>query len=480
MRWLVLLLSCWTAVASAEPRRVAVVVGSNRGAADQAPLHYAEADAGKLARVLVALGHVAPDDLFLVEGGTAGAVTDALAQARRRIGGGHATLVFYFAGRVDGDALELAGERLALADMRGQLAASGADTRVVIVDGCQPVAPRSAPLARAFDLHYAADGADVSVISIASDPLALESPEIGGSLFTHHLVSALRGAADASGDGEVTIAEAYRYAYEHLMDAHADVPAQGDVALTELGMPAAALELPPGFDRVLVYAHARGQVIAELAADAPHVLAVEPGRYELRAWRGGQVVGGRVRVADHEHRIVRWDELSVHDPVARRGTGVAEAAPLAPAPRPEMLVAGGASAGVAGGVGAMPAMRAEVALPGGLGLAVTASSKRDGDGFRETSTAALVGYRLGLARGGWAAWGGAEAGGGLVMQTPLVGPVAYTGAALAGPCAGIARRLSGEISLALEAAFPVAVLHREGALQAIALPAAWLGARFAL
>jgi hypothetical protein len=40
---------------------------------------------------------------------------------------------------------------------------------------------------------------------------AQESAALGGSFFTHHLDVGLRGAADADGDGQVTLAEAFRY-----------------------------------------------------------------------------------------------------------------------------------------------------------------------------------------------------------------------------------------------------------------------------
>ena len=45
-------------------------------------------------------------------------------------------------------------------------------------------------------------------LSTSSDA-SQESDEIGGSYFTHYLVSGMRGAADANGDQLVTLAEVY-------------------------------------------------------------------------------------------------------------------------------------------------------------------------------------------------------------------------------------------------------------------------------
>ena len=452
MRWLIVLLVSWAAVAYAE-RRVAVVVAD-------ATLRSAPADAAKVAAALTEVAGFAADDTFVVDSKQVG---EAFAQAHRR---GATTLVVYYAGHVDGD---VAG------DLRRQAAATGATARVVIVDGCCAQGARG-PLGARFDVTRSDAPGETAIVSLAADELAYGSPEVGGSLFAHHVVSALRGAGDADRDGNITVGEVYRYAYERVVEAHAPAAPEG-VALAEAGAAGATLELPYGFDRVLVYAHARGQVIAEL--DAQGAVAVEPGRYAIRAWRAGRVLGGTVAVARGEHRVVTWSELSASDPEAVREAGVAQAAPIAHEPRAHVLVAGGASASVDSAVGAMPAMRAEVALPRGLAFGLIASSKETG-GVRETSTAALVGYRLALARGGWSTWAGAEAGGGLVMHTPLAGPVAYSGAALAGPVAGIGRKLRDDVSLALEAAYPIAFLRQGGTLAHVALPAAWLGARFEL
>src|SRR5439155_1760197 len=104
--------------------------------------------------------------------------------------------------------------------------------------------------------------------------LALESREIRGSFFTHHFVSGLRGAADASGDGRVTLAEAYEYAFSRTVSATSGTvvgpqhPAydyrlsgKGDFVLTDLLRPSGVLELPAGYDRLLVLAEPREQVV---------------------------------------------------------------------------------------------------------------------------------------------------------------------------------------------------------------------------
>ena len=86
--------------------------------------------------------------------------------------------------------------------------------------------------------------------------VAQEAQALGGSFFTHFLVSALRGAADASGDGLVTLSEAHAYTTTHTLAATSeraraiqhptfrfDITGHGEVVLTDLRESAASLHL---------------------------------------------------------------------------------------------------------------------------------------------------------------------------------------------------------------------------------------------
>lgn len=494
----------WCAVAQAETRRVAVIVGNNAGGPDETPLHYAETDAGKLARVLAELGGVAPDDLFLVQGKGLAALDETFALAKQRIAtyqkdaSNRVILVFYFSGHSDGVALELGRDRLAYADLRRWLASTGADVRVALVDSCKSgalLAAKGGTHGPAFQIRLTDDLASTGealLTSSAADEVALESREIGGSFFTHHFVSGLRGAADASGDGVVTLAEAYEYAYAHTIAATGETvigpqhPAydyrlagQGELVLTELNRPTASIELPHGFERALITEIARDQVIAELTTDARPVIAVQPGRYGIRVKRDGKLVAGRITVAANEKRIVKWDELTVTEVVTTRKKGPDDDLAVAVAPAPRLVIAGGVGAGVADGLGVMPSLRAEVWLPARVTVAITADT-RDSGSFRESATALLVGYRSGLERGPLSAWAGLEAGVGLFVQTPMSRSAATSGALVGAPALGASISLDSRFAIAIEAALPVALLRRDGTTAAVPLPAAWLGLRMEL
>jgi len=53
--------------------------------------------------------------------------------------------------------------------------------------------------------------------SSSGSELSQESEQLRSSYFTHHLLVGLRGAGDADHDGQVSIDEAYRYAYHQTL-----------------------------------------------------------------------------------------------------------------------------------------------------------------------------------------------------------------------------------------------------------------------
>src|SRR5205823_3576181 len=100
-----------------------------------------------------------------------------------------------------------------------------------------------------------------------------------GSFFTHHLVAGLRGAADSSKDGQVTLSEAFSYANEMTIRDTAQVAKQPqhpsfdmklrgrqDVVLTALASAASSLTLIQQKGPLQVVQLATGQLIAESAA----------------------------------------------------------------------------------------------------------------------------------------------------------------------------------------------------------------------
>ncbi|MEA2700762.1 MAG: hypothetical protein QOI66_5033 [Myxococcales bacterium] len=496
--------------AVAETRRIAVVVGSNVGSGVQAPLRFAENDAGKLAAVLTELGGLSADDLFLLQGQTLASLRATLRTAAERVVAWHrrantrVVLLFYFSGHSDGQALEIGHDRYQFGELRRWLTGTGADVRLAIVDTCKSgalLAVKGATRAPAFDIHLASDPdstGEVLLTSSAADENALESREIRGSFFSHHLVSGLRGAADSSGDGQITLAEAYQYAFVHTVSATAATLAgpqhpafdfrlsgQGELVLTQLARPSAIIAVPSGFDRILVSYPQRDQIVAELTIGSADRVAVAPGAYALYGWRNGQTFAARLTVGAGEARLVRADEFSPFATLDAQAKGDESVAVLSATPVPEpspsarrlqLLVAGGVDRSIANGLGALPALRLSMRGAGRRAAMVTldVGSGRGSD-FRETRATLLGGFALARQQGRGRLFAAVEAGGGLAFQAADHQALRWTAGATAGVAAGASWRVTDRLALAIEGHAPVTVIRRDDRLAAAFLPAAWLG-----
>ncbi len=207
-------------------RRWALVVGENAGAGEDEPLRYAERDAQRLLEVLQEVGSVAPATTLSLYGANATRVRQALAELSTRLareGTRADQLILYISSHADEGALHLAGTRLPVSELTDFLARAPVGVALLVLDSCRSGAvTRLKGLKPLGGSEVRVDAASVEgrviLSSSGPDELAQESEELQGSFFTHHLVAALRGAADRSGDGRVTLEEAYGYAYARTVE----------------------------------------------------------------------------------------------------------------------------------------------------------------------------------------------------------------------------------------------------------------------
>ncbi len=291
--------------------RFAVVVGNNAGHDFRRSLRYAESDAEKLAQALVELGGFNARQVRVLVGQDADQTRAALLAAESqataaRAQGEQTLLLFYYSGHASADTLELGKSSLAFAEVMQLLRGSRAHVRLAFVDSCESgrlMAQKGATRAAPFPL-VEVDGdlrsTGYAAITSSSDTeLSQESPEIRGSFFTHYLVSGLRGAADSSGDGKVTLTEAYSYAYGRTVartSAHIaggqhpmyefKLSGRGDVVLTEQQQETARLSVVSAHEVRLIVLSADGEralAEAQLSANQPLQLNLAPGRYQAYA-----------------------------------------------------------------------------------------------------------------------------------------------------------------------------------------------------
>jgi hypothetical protein len=313
-------------------RRVAVIVGSDGAPPGRQPLRYAHEDARRMADVMQRLGRFAPADVQVLldpHPADLARAFDAAAQALQPATGTETMFVFYFSGHSDGGAIYPNGEIMPIAEVRDRLARVGARIRVGILDTCRggswtrakgvTVGPPLAPA----DL-VALGGEGVALISSSSGlENAHEADSAKGSFFTHHLVAGLLGAADRSGDGSVTLQEAFDYAKERTVRDSArfgatpqhpsfDVQLRGrqDIVLTQLASSTSALELIQTRGPLEVIHLASGVTVVEMSIGERRArIALLPGKYLVRRVDGGRTFTREVTIAPGQSVTLAEGEL---------------------------------------------------------------------------------------------------------------------------------------------------------------------------
>jgi hypothetical protein len=313
-RWLALLV-LWLLpdAARAQTHTYALVIGANRGGHGQAPLSYAQEDARHFAALLSEIGRTPQGNITLLLEPTPQTIEQALERLRARLtrhaqDGEHAKLLFYYSGHARARALSLGGGELPLDALRDALVSLPSTLTIAVLDACQSGAIsgiKGALPAADFSVSTISNLNNAGVAVMASSTaleLSQESPELGASYFTHHLLTGLRGAADRDRDGSVSLDEAYGYAYQNTLSdtlrtrvgsQHAtlemELKGHGAVPLSYTADADAQLRLPEALEgRIVVQQRDRGAVIAELSKSAGTALtlAVPHGQYEVLVRRG--------------------------------------------------------------------------------------------------------------------------------------------------------------------------------------------------
>lgn len=333
-------LALWPRAAAAWPAetRIAILVGANWGDSNDEPLRYAESDVRAMRDLLIELGGVTPERALLLIGGGPADVLRLITEARGRAAelarnGGRVLLHFYFSGHGDGESLHLPKGHLSYRDLTLELRRVPSELRLTMIDACR-LAGRTKGVHRSpeFRLSTGAEGqrGEVELWASAIGEVAEESDQLSGAVFTHHVLSALRGGADLDGDGSVTLGELYAHVYRHTLLATSgellvqhpamriDLAGSGEIVLSRPRLASATIELPKGGDRYLVFSWPSASVIAELGPDGPRKIGLPAGRYLISERRGDRhrvaqidlPWGGMTRLAAADFRTVSREELA--------------------------------------------------------------------------------------------------------------------------------------------------------------------------
>lgn len=338
-RWALALALLLATAVQAEPlRRFALVAGNDEGGSDTRPLRFARDDARKMHALLLRLGGVEPGDArLLLDDGTEDflqALAELEASARAaRARGERTALIVYYSGHAKDGSLRLGDSRLEFEALKRRLSTAVTDIRIAILDSCRSGAltrTKGARRAPAFviDAGAAREARGLVILTSSSaDEDSQESDLLGGSYFSHHLTSGLMGDADRSGDGQVTLFEAYSHAYARTVADTADSSAgpqhptfsydlagNGDLVLTDLRVRDEGLLVPRTAPSGAYYfVDPNGFVVAELdkVSDTERRVALAPGTYTVK-----RRLADRLRIGEAEVRRGRTtvlDEARLRD-----------------------------------------------------------------------------------------------------------------------------------------------------------------------
>jgi len=311
-RWTVLLILAGVLVipqsVSAETavRRFALAAGANSGGPDRVPLRYAVSDAEHFVQVLEHMGGLEFSDRVLLANPDLKAFRNGLDMLREKVRlagqqAGRTEVLIYYSGHADENGLMLGKERFSYRLLRDQMDALQADVHITVLDACASGAItrlKGGQRQKAFMVDASSDMKGHAFLTSSSeDEAAQESDRIEASFFTHYLVSGMRGAADVSGDGRVTLNEAYQFAFHETLarttetQGGAQHPAYdinlvgtGDVVMTDVRQTSAGLVLAEELHGRFFIRNANQQLVAELFKPAGRrmELGLEPGTYDIR------------------------------------------------------------------------------------------------------------------------------------------------------------------------------------------------------
>jgi hypothetical protein len=345
------------AYAAAAVERFALVVGANHGGSERPALRYAVTDAERFARVLTELGGVRPESAILLRQPKLGELEAALDELRTRVGAardgaGRTELLVYYSGHADDKGLLLGEDRYSYRSLRDRLDQVPADVRIAVLDACASGAITRIKGGRPQPPFLVDESADMRghaiLTSSAATEAAQESDRIRGSYFTHYLVSGLRGAADLSGEGKVTLNEAYQFAFGETLGRTVEtkggaqhpsydinLSGTGDVVMTDLRQTSATLVIGETVDGRCFVRNARDELVVELYKPLGRTveLGLEPGVYEVHVERQAAALVAKPQLADGGRVVLDASQFVATTREATQRRGGPAGPPLAVAGR---------------------------------------------------------------------------------------------------------------------------------------------------
>lgn len=301
-----ILISATLAAAPLEVKRFGLFIGANDGGKGRQRLLYAGDDARKMAETMKDVGGIAEKDSRLLLDPSAGEIREELRLIAEEVSKvenivRRTEVMFYYSGHSDENGLLIQDQQILYKEIRDELDRAGADVVIAVLDSCSSGAitrlkggQRRSPFL--IDDSSSMEG-HAFLTSSSEDELSQESDRIGASFFTHYLISGLRGAADSTGDGRVTLNEIYQHTFDETLSQtestiggpqhpayEIQLTGTGDLVLTDLTVPTSALQLSGELYGRFSVRNESGKLIAEFSKPEGDTLklAIPSGVYTVQ------------------------------------------------------------------------------------------------------------------------------------------------------------------------------------------------------
>lgn len=327
--------------------RYALIVGANSGGKDRVDLQYATSDAKAFLKVMQEMGGISTDNHILLLNPNLDQFIDSFKKiksmvAKGKSASGRKELIVYYSGHSDEEGLLLGEQQFPYKDFRQAISEIDTDIRLAIVDSCSSgVIIRSKGGSRrpAFLVDASKEMKGYAFLTSSSEnEVAQESDTIKASFFTHYLISALRGAADSTKDGVVTLNEAYDFAFKETLartektqygPQHPSYDIQlsgtGDLVLTDIRETSAGLILDSALQGRFYIRDNQGLLVVELnkAEGSVVELGLAPGSYKATIETGGNLFktsfslskGSRTRILKKDLLAISGEETVIRGPL---------------------------------------------------------------------------------------------------------------------------------------------------------------------
>ncbi len=307
---------------SAVTKRYAVVMGANHGGKERVKLRYAVSDANSILKVMEELGGVSAEDSLLLEEPDVktfytemGRLQERLEKERSKYN--RIEVIFYYSGHSDDENVLLGKERISYEDFRETVHSMPADVHIAILDSCASgaftrIKGGKKKLPFLMDEAYDMRGYAFLASSSATEA-SQESDLLKGSFFTHYLISGMRGAADTSQDGLVTLSEAYQFAFNETLaetaktmsgpqhpNTYIQMSGTGDVVMTDIRKSSAILILNENISGRIFIHDQKNLLVVELTKPSGRKveLGLDEGAYRVINIVEGEVLESQIRLEE--------------------------------------------------------------------------------------------------------------------------------------------------------------------------------------